>query len=274
MNILLPIIAFLSLQGQEIPEQVDQEEKVQEVQNVDTVYRKWNNTAWTGGEYLKYRVHYGAINAGEIEMQVGKDPVEINKRKTWHIEAKGRSYSGFDWFFKVRDHFQTYVDQSAIIPHQFVKSMHEGGYKDSDFALFNHEKNWLSSKKGSVAITDQVQDVISAIYYARTLDITKAVAGDTFPLMVYLDGEIFPLKIKYVGKEVIKTDLGKVNAVKVIPMVVADRVFKEDEGLELWVSDDLNKVPLRVKAGLAVGSVKVDITDYKGLRYTMNKVKK
>lgn len=271
MSYLLPIIAALSIQAnppQNVPEPIHASA---EAAAADTVYRSWANDAWTGGEFLKYRVHYGVINAGEIEMTVEKDAVEINKRKTWHINAKGRSYSGFDWFFKVRDHFQTYIDQVSIIPHQFVKSMQEGGYNDSDFALFNHKKKWLSSKKGSMSIEPEVQDVISAIYYARTLDISKANPGDTFPLQVYLDGLVYPLRIKYIGKEVIKTDIGKVNAVKVIPMVIADRVFKEDEGLELWVSDDKNKVPLRVKAALAVGSVKVDLTGYKNLKHKLNK---
>ncbi len=272
MSYLLPLFAALSIQTnppQHVPELNQTSE---ETKKVDAIYRSWTNDAWTGGENLKYRVHYGLINAGEIEMSVEKEAVEINKRKTWHINAKGRSYSGFDWFFKVRDHFQTYIDQVSIIPHQFVKSMQEGGYNDSDFALFNHKKKWLSSKKGNLRIEPGVQDVISAIYYARTLDISKASSGDTFPLQVYLDGVVYPLRIKYIGKEVIHTDVGKVRAVKVIPMVIADRVFKEDEGLELWVSDDKNKIPLRVKAALAVGSIKVDITSYSNLKHKLNKL--
>ncbi|TNE81731.1 MAG: DUF3108 domain-containing protein [Bacteroidetes bacterium] len=271
MSYLLPILAALSLSAKPHQNNPQLNPIPAQEQSVDSIYRTWSNNAWTGGEYLKYRVHYGVINAGEIEMTVEKETVEINKRKVWHINAKGRSYSGFDWFFKVRDHFQTYIDQASIVPHQFVKSMQEGGYNDTDFALFNHKKKWLSSKKGSMRIEPDVQDVISAIYYARTLDISKASPGDTFPLQVYLDGVIYPLRIKYIGKEVIKTDIGKVNAVKVIPMVVADRVFKEDEGLELWVSDDANKVPLRVKAALAVGSIKVDITGHKNLKHKLNK---
>ncbi|MDX5470241.1 MAG: DUF3108 domain-containing protein [Bacteroidota bacterium] len=240
----------------------------------DSVYRTWTNDAWTNGEFLKYRVHYGVVNAGEIEMQVENDLKPIGKRKAYHIHARGKSYSKFDWFFKVRDHYQTYIDVEACQPLQFSKIMEEGSYKDSDFALFDYSKKRVSSaKKGSVNFTGDIQDVISAIYYARTLNVKDAKEGDLFPLQVYLDGEVHDLKIKFVKREVLDTDLGKVNAVKVIPMVVADRVFKDQEGLELWVSDDENKVPLRVKAGLLVGSVKVDIMSYNNLKYPLNMAK-
>src|SRR5690606_18313104 len=149
----------------------------------------------------------------------------------------------------------------------YVKQIEEGSYKDNDFAIFNHDLKKVFAKKGNIDIPANVQDVISAIYYARTLNLKDAKAGDVFPIEVYLDGEIFALGIKYLGRETIKTDIGKVNAIKIQPLVVADRVFKEKDGLMLWVSDDDNKVPLRIKAELMVGSLKVDITKTSGLKH-------
>lgn len=264
MTILLPVLAAFMLGS---PTNQPAEEPIKP-------YRNWTNNAWTTNEFLKYRVHYGIMNAGEIEMSVEPETKLIGQREAYHIHAKGRSYSGFDWFYKVRDHFQTFIDKEACQPLQFSKLMEEGSYKDSDFAIFNYKTKKVSSaKKGTVAFTGDIQDIISAIYYARTLDIKNAQPGAIYPLQVYLDGEVHDLKIRIVGREVLKTDIGKVNAVKVIPMVVADRVFKDQEGLELWVSDDENKVPLRVKAGLMVGSVKVDIMSYKNLRHPLNMAK-
>lgn len=242
------------------------------VASADSVYRNISNNAWMPGEKLNYRVHYGFVNAGLIEMKIEESLVEISGRQVYHINAKGNSVSGFDWIYKVRDHFQTYVDEQAIQPLQFVKRMEEGTYKDSDFVLFNYKTKKISSKKGNKDMPKDVQDVISAIYYARTLNIKNAKKGDIFPLNVYLDGEVFNLNIKYMGKETLKTDIGKVHAVKFIPQVVADRIFKDNNALELWVSDDENKVPLRVKAELLVGSVKIDLTSYSGLKNTLNKV--
>jgi len=269
MNILIPLFASLALGATQLNQQEAEDSTIQADKINDSIYPSRANNAWTGGEMLKYRVHYGIVNAARIEMYVNPRPVKMYDREVWHIEAKGKSVRAFDWFFKVRDNFQTYIDQDAIQPHQFIKKMKEGDYEDSDFAIFNYKIKKVSSKKGSLKIPANIQDVISAIYYSRTLNIKNAKAGDMFPLSVYLDGEIYPLKIKYVGKEIVKTDIGKVHAVKVIPMVIADRVFKDEEGLELWVSDDENKVPLRVKAELAVGSIKVDLTEYKGLKHKL-----
>lgn len=266
MNILLPIISAI-LAGP----WSEKESNLPLERNADSVYRSWTNNAWQLGENLKYRVHYGVVNAGEIDMKIESSLVPIGNRQAYHVQAYGRSYSGFDWFFRVRDHYQTYIDLKAVQPLQFVKAMEEGTYRDTDFALFNYKSKKVSSaRKGVVSFTGDIQDVISAIYYARTLDVKNAKPGDVFPLQVYLDGEVYDLQIRYVGKEVIKTDVGKVNAIKVVPMVIADRVFKEKEGLVLWVSDDENKVPLRVKAELMVGSVKVDIISHQNLRYTLN----
>lgn len=271
MKILFPLFAAI-LAGSPL---IQNDAPSQAQQSTDTIHRQWTNNAWANGERLKYRVHYGVIDAGEIDMHIEDDFKIIGKREAHHIHAKGRSYSGFDWFFKVRDHYQTYIDKVGCQPLQFSKVMEEGSYKDSDFAIFNYQHKKISSaKKGSVAFSGDIQDVISAIYYARTLDVKNAKSGDLFPLQIYLDGEVYDLQIKFVKREVLKTDIGKVNAIKVIPMVVADRVFKDKEGLELWVSDDENKVPLRVKADLLVGAVKVDIMSYDKLRYPLNMAKK
>jgi hypothetical protein len=276
MHILLPIISAI-LAG---PWSEKQSNTAIEQSNTaigqanDSIYRAWTNNAWQKGENLKYRVHYGLVNAGEIEMKVEPQMATIGGRQVFHINAHGRSLSGFDWFFRVRDHYQSYIDAKAIQPLQFVKYMEEGTYRDSDFALFNYKvKKVSSARKGVVSFTGDVQDLVSAIYYARTLNVKNAKPGDLFPLQVYMDGVVYDLQIRYVGREVINTDIGKINAIKVVPMVVADRVFKEQEGLLLWVSDDENKVPLRVKAELLVGSVKADIISHSNLKHPLNMAK-
>lgn len=270
MNILLPLFAAMLSGSAPNIGVSDQTEQIKP----DSIYREWSNNAWTGGEFLKYRVHYGVMNAGELEMRIEDELMPIGKRNVHHIHAKGRSYSGFDWFYKVRDHYQTYIDDKACQPLQFSKIMEEGTYKDSDFAIFNYKTKTVSSaKKGTVKFTGDVQDIISSIYYARTLNVKDAKAGDVFPLQVYMDGEVYDLKIKFIKREVIKTDVGKINAIKIIPVVVADRVFKDQEGLELWVSDDENKMPLRVKADLLVGSIKADIMSFSKLKHPLNYAK-
>lgn len=265
------VIAFLGLIAVlgTLPAFIDKDAK--EVHTDDTVkLRTVENNAFTFGEHTKYRVHYGFINAGYIDLKIKENPVYIKGRPTYHIDGFGRSRSGFDWMFKVRDHFQSYLDTSALVPLQFIKSQKEGGYEDSDFVIFNYKLKKYFSKKGVKEIPLDIQDVVSVAYYARTLPVKDVPIGTAYELNVYLDNEIFPLKFKIDGRETIKTDIGEINAVRVSPQAVDGRVFKDKDALKVWISDDENKLPLRIEAEILVGSVKADITHQSGLKSPLN----
>lgn len=228
--------------------------------------RKHNNPAFTYGEELNYRVHYGIINAASIKFKVADQPKYVQGRPTYNITAYGRTYKSFDWAYRVRDHFETYLDSQSIAPLKYYKNVQEDNYKDIDLVYYNHEKEWLTGKKKSMEMPAYLQDVVSSIFYARTLDFNSAYVGQVFPLNIYLDQEIYKLQFKYLGKETIKTDVGKVRCIKLRPQLVVDRVFKDEDDMTIWVSDDANKIPVRVKADIYIGSLKVDLTDYSGLR--------
>lgn len=232
--------------------------------------RSVTNTAFTYGEKLEYRVHYGFVNAGYIDLEVKPQPVTVKGRGTYHIDGFGRSRSGFDWMFKVRDHFESFLDTQAILPLQFIKNQKEGGYEDTDFVLFNYKLKKYFSKKGSQEIPLDIQDVLSVAYYARTLDVKDKPIGTEFLLNVYLDNEIHTLKFRIDGFETLKTDVGKIKTIRVIPEVIGGRVFKDKNALKVWVSNDDNKLPVRLQADILVGSIKVDITKYSGLMRGLN----
>ena len=115
-------------------------------------------------------------------------------------------------------------------------------------------------------------NILSAFYYARTLDLQNAEINQEFVINTFFDREMYPLKIKFIGKEKVKTKLGDFNCLKFRPMVEKGRVFKEEEDLTLWISDDNNKVPVRLKANLLVGSIKMDLVEYKNLSEKLNQV--
>lgn len=229
-------------------------------------HRVLPNSAFTFGEELNYRVHYGIINAAKIKLKVDPKVVEINGRETYHLIADGKTLSTFDWMFKVRDRFESYMDMEYMAPIKYFKSVKEDSYSDVDLVFFDHDKKRIKGKKKNMDCPAYVQDIIGAAYYARTIDFTTASKGKVYPIDIYLDQEIYNLEFKYVGKETIKSDIGKVKCIKIKPKAVADRVFKDDESITLWVSDDENKIPIRVEASLAVGSLKIDLTSYSGLR--------
>lgn len=232
-----------------------------------------NNEAFKEGEILSYRLHYGIIDAGVAVLEVKPQVLEVSGRKVYHVVGNGYSKGTFDWFFKVRDRYETYIDKNAMLPWLFVRRVEEGGYKINQDYTFNHYTNKVDIGGGEkYDIPAGTQDMISAFYAARNLDFTNAKPGDVFTINSFVDKELFPLKIRYVGKDVIETDIGKYNCLKFRPIVQKGRVFKNEDDLNVWITDDKNHIPLRAQAKLMVGSIKLDIVDVKNLANPTSKI--
>jgi len=227
---------------------------------------KQTNVAFKEGEVLTYRLHYGALNAGVAVLEVKPNLIEVSGRKVYHIVGSGYTIGSADWFFKVRDRYETYMDKDALLPWLFIRRVDEGGYKFSQDYAFNHYTKKVDIGNGEkYDVPFGVQDMVSAFYTARNLDLSNAKEGDIYTVDCFVDKELWPLKIKYVGKEVINTDIGKFRCLKFRPIVQKGRVFKKEEDLTAWISDDKNHIPMRVQAKILVGSVKMDITGTKNL---------
>ena len=242
-------------------------------QKKDALYhandRHVENTAFKVGEYLKYRIHYGFINAGIAELKVEKK-VSRQNRPVYHMVGTGRTVGMAEWFFKTRDRYETYMDADSIVPLEFIRDVNEGGFKINRHIIFDHKKNKavdIKDKNKSFDIYENAQDLLSTFYYARCLDVTNAKVGDQIPVSMFLDHEMFGFSFKYLGMETLDTDLGKVKCKKFVPLVQEGRVFSEKEGMTLWVTNDKNQVPIRLETELAVGSIAIDLVDYKNLRY-------
>lgn len=232
--------------------------------------KKVLNTAFTYGEQLEFRIHYGPFTGGHCSFKIEPQSVDVNNRKAYHIKVAGKSAGMVDVMFKVRDEYESFVDEEALIPWKCIKKVREGGYADSDFILFDHLNGFATSRRGKIDIGQQTQDVVSAIYFARSTDMSNAKIGDAFPMNFYMDGENYQLRFKYVKREQLKTDLGTFNTLVVKPQLIKGRVFKDDEALTLWVTDDDNHLPLMVKSDIFVGSIKAELTSYQGLRNPLN----
>ncbi len=224
------------------------------------------NTAFKEGEILTYRMHYGAINAGVAVLEVKPKVLEVNNRKVYHIVANGYTKGAADWFYKVRDRYETYMDKDAMVPWLFVRRVDEGGFKFSQDYVFNHYTKKVDVGGGQkFDIPQGIQDMVSAFYSARSMDLSNAKPGDIFSISSFVDKEIWPLKIKFIGREEIKTDIGTYKCLKFRPVVQKGRVFKKEEDLNVWISDDKNHIPMRVQADIIIGSVKMDITSTQNL---------
>lgn len=231
------------------------------------------NEAFKAGEILSYRLHYGLMDAGSIVMEVKPEIINVSGRQVYHIVGNGYTKGTFDWFFKVRDRYETYIDKDALLPWMFVRRVNEGGYIINQDYTFNHYTNKVDVGGGEkIEIPAGTQDMISAFYAARNLDITNAKEGDIYTINSIVDKEIWPLKIRYVGKDIITCDIGTFRCLKFRPIVQKGRIFKQEDDLNVWLTDDKNHVPLRAQAKLMVGSIKLDIVDAKNLANPTSKI--
>ncbi len=262
MKNLLIATAFLSACGGLIPAGLLAQDSPE--------YRKVTNGAFKRGEELKYRIHYGAVNAGEAVLTVDNSSKLIKGRPTLHVVGVGNSKGAFDAFYKVRDRYESYMDEEALMPWLFLRSVDEGGFKFKQNQSYDHESGKVVSNGKSLTVPKYVQDMLSSFYYARTMDFSKAKKGDIFTVQCFLDDEIWDLKIKFLGKEVVKSDVGRVNCLKFCPVVQKGRVFKKEEDLTLWISDDANHVPVRAQGEILVGSIKMDLIGVSGLMNPLN----
>lgn len=230
------------------------------------------NTSFKPGESLTLTVYYSVAG---IYVSAGKAVVTtalstFNDRPVYHITAIGKTNSSYNWIFKVEDKYESYIDTATMQPMKFIRNVHEGSYKRNEDVTFNRTTNTAVTNKGVFKIPDCIQDVISAVYNARSLNYSRYKLNDRIPFKMFLSNEIYNLYIRYAGKERIKTRYGTFNAIKLKPLLIKGEMFKGGEKMTLWVSDDSNHIPLRVESPITVGSIKVDMTDYKNLRYPLS----
>jgi len=226
------------------------------------------------GEKLTYSVSYGIIDAGEAVIEVKKENKKIGGRNVLHVVGTGESKGAFNWFFKVRDRYETFLDEEGVYPLLFIRQIHEGGYKKKQNYIFHQKDKKVEDKKGKkYDVPFGVQDMISSFYYSRTLDYSNAKVGDIFTIPTFVDNKYYPLQIKFIGRENVEVSKGHFRCLKFVPVVQKGRIFKDEEDMIVWVTDDENKIPVLAQAKVLVGSIDMELEDYEGLANPIAKVK-
>jgi hypothetical protein len=188
--------------------------------------------------------------------------------------AEGKTNPSYDWIYKVRDLYETYMDTSSLRPLKFVRTVNEGGHKHYENITFNHTARTAVTTQGVYKVPACIQDVLSAVYNARNVDFDKYKPGERIPFKMFLDNEVYEMYIRYLGKEDVKTKYGSFRAIKFKPLLVKGTIFEGGEKMTVWVSDDNNHIPLRIESPIVVGKVKVDMMKYKNLKYPLTSLKK
>lgn len=228
------------------------------------------------GEQLNYRIHYGFLNAGTAQLTSLKTTYQ--NAPHFYVKGVGKTTGAVRAFFKVDDLYESFINISTGLPSFYVRNVREGDYTQHLESVFNHNNQTIiltdkeKTANGSKVIktVKGVQDMLSCFYYLRSLDSLALKPGAVIKINVWIDKTLFPFQLKVVAEENLKTKFGTINCLKIIPSVISGRVFKDNESVIMWVSNDKNHLPIALKADLAVGSLKADIDGFKNVKYPLN----
>ncbi len=230
------------------------------------------------GEKITYLAYYNWgfvwVHAGDIEFTVSQRL--YRGEQVYQFDATGNSLKSYDWIYKVRDHFQSFVNMETFSPMFSERNTSEGGYKAYENYLFSNSEGKIYSvvansnqpfKRDTLTAPPCVFDVLTVIYYARTLDFDRYKSNEKVPFKVIVDNKVYPTYLRYIGKETIKTRDGKsYRCVKFTALLVEGTIFKGGEDINIWVTDDANRIPVLVEAKILIGSVKAYLNTMEGLR--------
>ncbi|MBL4652063.1 MAG: DUF3108 domain-containing protein [Flavobacteriales bacterium] len=242
-----------------------------------------SNKPFQDGELLTYNVSYDwgfiTLNAGEVVFEVNEENKFDNR--VYHLEGTGRTYENYDWMYKVRDKYDTWVDTTDLSTFLFYRTANEGGKKYANYYTFNREIDSIYTKSiteketvyDTLAYENCLFDVLSLVYYCRTIDFTSLELNQKIPLTLILDGKRTEIYVRYLGTELQEIeDIGTFNTVKFSALLIEGAMFSGGEDMYIWLTDDKNRFPVRVQADILIGSVNAILKEYSSLKYPLTSI--
>lgn len=243
----------------------------------DSDYRVITNESFQRSESYTYKAKLGILTIGEAKVDVAKTLHVINNRTCFLVNIAGKT-AGVTDLYKVRNNYHSYIDTLAILPQRFMMDVSENNYKKEQVIAFDQLKNSaLVEEKGASKkwqMPDNIQDVVSVYYYFRLINFSKMSVGESFSQKMFFDNEIYDMKFKFMGKEIIKTKFGRLSVLKVLPILPKNKIFDGQEAIRIWVSDDKNRIPVRIACDFNyIGDVVLEVNNYQGNKYPVKWMK-
>ena len=234
--------------------------------------------AFGKGEIIRYHIHYGMVSVGKARFEVKPDWYRYQGVPYYHFYVHGRSLSGWDMFYKVRDHYHSISDTGPILPLLAFRDVKEGPYEVRDRYFFLHNRQKVRSMRFEGGDTTDTMmtvpaptfDIVSAIYHARGLDFSQARPGDKYPMTVFLENETFSLGVTFVGRDTLETEQGTFRCLVIRPELVKGRVFKGQDDMTVYVTDDRNKIPVLIESKIFIGRIRAALESWEGLRFPLD----
>lgn len=233
------------------------------------------------GEALTYSIYYyfmGVwVGAGDVTFSVSNG--DFNGIPCYHFKGFGKTYPRYDWFYKVRDTYESYARTSDLLPYHFIRDVSEGGFYYREENIYDYGDSLIYSvlkvkedpiQLDTIAIKPQAFDVLSLVYHSRGIQFNKYRIGDKIPIRMVIDREIFDLYIRYLGTKTYEHDeLGDIECYVFSPLLVKGSIFKEGEGMRVYVSKDENRIPIYIESEIRVGQIRSELKAYEGLKHPL-----
>lgn len=235
------------------------------------------NTSFGKGEEITYRVNFGIFTVGNASTKVDPKIYHINSRACYKVDAFGTTSGMVSWLTKVDDQWGAYIDTAALVTHISYRKLKEGRYRKDEITTFDHDKNKAAVKvmdkitgmyrEPKIYDTpDNVRDLVSGFLYLRLIQFDTLQKGDTVVVSGFLEDTAYNLKIIFAGREILKTKIGKVPCIKLVPIMPDNKLFDGENSITCWFSDDQNRIPVKIQAKMFIGSTGIEMVGFRGLR--------
>jgi hypothetical protein len=234
-----------------------------DIRNADTL-RNLNQSAFGLGERLVYDVGYSFITAGEAVFSIPSIEM-VNGHECYQVVFTVKSTPTFSFFYKVEDRYETMIDKKGIFPWRFTQRVREGKYKYDFTAQFDQLNNKATTNDGQYTIPPYVHDIVSAMFFFRTMDFSKSRPGEKVFLENFYKNKTYQLAVKFLGYQQISVDAGTFNCVLVEPLIMEGGLFKSEGRIIIWMTNDERKIPVKVSTKVVVGSIDSELREYSGI---------
>ncbi len=239
------------------------------------------NNVFGDGENITYEVSY---NWGPIWVEAGLVTFAVNKEKylgkdAWHLKSTGKTYVAYDYFFKVRDYYDSWIDPQTFHSIEFRRYIYEGNYTLLNTITFDPNRQVAIShtksknnllRQDTIRLSKCIFDMLSSVYFTRTLNLADLKPEARIPVSIIIDDSVYTIVVRSLGKEVIEnTDGQRYKCIKFTAKMVQGTIFRGNEDALIWITDDENKIPVYIEAKIIVGSVKAYLIEAKGLKNPM-----
>lgn len=229
-----------------------------QLEGFDLVYVFPDTVPFRAGERLEFKIQYGLIYAGDATLEV-KGITMIDSIRAYHIVSEARTREAFDYFFKVRDRVESYMDTEILNSLRFEKHLREGNFKKDEEVIFDQRRHVAIYPDGEMMIAPNTQDFLSALYYFRSLSLD---VGQAISMANHTGKKNYPIYIKVLRRETVSVPAGEFDCIAVEPVLQTSSIFKHRGKLTIWLTDDKLRMPVLLRSKVVVGSFEAVLTDY------------